>query len=212
MSIPGIVPVTALVDWNAQIHNARRGKYADPLDVARVTLSYVGKTVGRALCDIDATRRFDVTIRIYHGWHKGFQPTRNRRALISVVAETDFAALSRKTNVIIRPNIQFGDRLVAALECRLNRKLAINLPNTLRNCIKNQNEEEEKMVDTALVADVVTLAHQEPSSWLMVLGEDDDLLPGLFTAEAFGTSRSGRVALVRERNGGAFFDLNGLRV
>ena len=32
------------------------------------------------------------------------------------------------------------------------------------------------MVDTALVADVVTQAHQDPDRWIIVITEDDDLI------------------------------------
>ncbi len=112
-------PVTAFIDWNAQIHNVRlSGK--DAPTVAERTLDYVGRMIGRALSGIDSSKRFDVSIRIYHGWRRGFEPTANRRALVTAAAGTDFISLSRKASVAIRPDLGYGDRMLSALDIRLH--------------------------------------------------------------------------------------------
>ena len=47
------------------------------------------------------------------------------------------------------------------------------------------------MVDTALASDLVYLALSDTNSWLMVVGQDRDLVPALYVAEAAvdGTER-----------------------
>jgi hypothetical protein len=47
------------------------------------------------------------------------------------------------------------------------------------------------MVDTALVADLLYLAMENDRSWLVVVAQDADLVPGILTAEGIfhGTDR-----------------------
>lgn len=47
------------------------------------------------------------------------------------------------------------------------------------------------MVDTALVSDLIFLAMEDDGSWLIVVGQDADLVPGILTAEGLlqGTDR-----------------------
>lgn len=49
----------------------------------------------------------------------------------------------------------------------------------------------EKMVDTALVSDLIYLAMEDDRSWLIVVGQDADLIPGILTVEGLldGTDR-----------------------
>ena len=51
----------------------------------------------------------------------------------------------------------------------------------------------EKMVDTALVADLLGLAMRKQADHYVVVSDDDDMLPGLFAAEAAGA----RVRMLR---------------
>ncbi len=198
--------VMALVDWNSQIHAARSGR-APEVELGKRTLDYVGRTIGRTLDRVRADARFDVTLRLYHGWHKGFEVTARRRAMTTVIADTDFTALSCKRNVSIRDTVQFGDRLNSALNSRIHTRLNCHLPNTLRNELGLGGDVEEKMVDTAIASDIVDIAHREPSNWILVLGEDDDLVPPLFVAEPMVTAHNGNILLVRGRSGEPFLKL-----
>lgn len=204
------IRVTAFVDWNSQIHDsAPEGSEARV--VAERTLEHVSRKVGRALRSIDRTGRFDVSFRVYHGWHKGFEPTANRRALMTAIAGADFLAISTQPNVAIRPEVSYGDRLISALDARLHVRLGIHLPATLREG-RRFDELEEKMVDTAIAADVVDLAHREPNTWIVVLADDDDLVPPIFAAEAIRHPSQGRTILLRKRPQGSFLKLDGLLV
>lgn len=189
--------VTAFVDWNAQIHLARVDRKADPLSVARVVFKKTAKRIANCLSLLEPNRRFSVSMRLYHGWHKGYEPTANRKAAQRVISETDFAAISQRANVIFIPEVEFGDCLLAACPERSHSKLAIQLPNTLRE--QGKKTHEEKMVDTALAADVVFSAHQSSSDWILVAAEDDDLVPPLFIAEAMIKAKGARVLLLRSR-------------
>lgn len=198
--------VVALVDWNSQIHAARPG-IGSEIELAKRTLDYVGRVIGRALSQTRLDTRFDVSLRLYHGWHKGFEATARRRAMTTVIAETDFVALSCKGNVSIRDNVQFGDQLNSASSTRFHTRLNCHLPNTLRNVSGPGGEVEEKMVDTAIASDIVDIAHREPSNWILVLGEDDDLVPPLLVAEPMVAAHNGNILLVRRRSGEPFLKL-----
>ena len=215
MTVPplsGIATVTAFIDWNSQIHAAAPKENADPIAVCGTTLRYVGRAIGKALNDAEANLRYDVTLRIYHGWYKGFEPSVRRKALIPVFASTDFPALSMRANVVIRPNPHFGDLLLSALPLRLHPHLNCHLPNTLRRNTIDKSEIEEKMVDSAIASEVVDLAHREPNRWLVVVGDDDDLVPPIFVAEGARGAGAGRVLLLRNRPDTPFLKLDDLRI
>lgn len=178
--------------------------------MAERTLAYVGREIGRILRNVKPDERYDVSLRVYHGWHRGFEPTDNRRAIATAAAATDFATLSNKPNIAIRPELAYGDRLLSALDPRLHARRGIHLPNTQRR--GRHDELEEKMVDTAIASDVVDFAHREPDDWIIVMGDDDDLVPAVYTAEAVQSGRAGRVILARERSGGPFLKLDGILV
>lgn len=211
MSTLGITPATAFIDWNAQIHSANPGR-GDPKFIAERTLDLVGRRISRALSSVDAFTRFDVSMRFYHGWHRGFEPTANWRALVSVAAGADFSAMSIRPNVSLRAEISYGNRLLSALDKRLHPRLGIHLPNTLRpdTRISVRKELIEKMVDTAMASDVVDVAHRDRVRWIVVVGNDDDLVPAVLAAEGIRARADGRVLLLRNRPSGPFLRLDGI--
>jgi hypothetical protein len=208
---PRITTVTAFIDWNSQIHAARAAAGVSPVELGHHTLRYVGRVIGRVLASIDNTARFDVTLRLYHGWYRGFAPTPRRRAMTEVFAAADFPTLSNQTNVVIRSALNFGDALLSATSARFHPKLGCHIPNTLRKDLIDKGEIEEKMVDTAIASEFVDLAHREPERWLMLIGEDDDLVPPTYVAEGIRGGQGGKVLLVRNRNDTPFLKLNQLR-
>lgn len=204
----GIVEVTALIDWNSQIYNASPGE-VDEVELAKRTLLYVGRYIGRLLNGKGDKFRFAVNLRLYHGWLKGFEPTSRRKAVRNALAEIDFAALSEKANVSIKPDVEFGHKLVSAKSDRLHVKLDCHLPNTLRKVNGAQDLTEEKLVDTALAADLVDLAHRDSGQWLVVMGEDDDLIAPVYVAEAVlaEKGKGGCVMFARRRKSEKFYYL-----
>lgn len=189
--------VTAFIDWNSQLLLTRRLPETDPESAAETAFRYTTRRIARCLAEIDPSKRFRVMMRLYHGWHKGYEPTVNRKAAQVVVGRADYAALSQRVNVVFSPNVEFGDKLASALDRRLHRRLGIHLPNTVRR--RFDDDFEEKMVDTALAADVVEIAHREAADWIVVVTEDDDLIPAIYVAEAALVASDARVVLLRKR-------------
>lgn len=200
-----IVNVVAFIDWNAQLLLTKRDITADPEGAAEAAFRHTTRRIARCLDEIDPSKRFRVKIRLYHGWHKGYEPMPNRKAVQVVLAKADYAALSQRPNVIFSPDIEFGDRLASALDRRLHRGLAIHLPNTARR--RFANDFEEKMVDTALASDVVSTAYRDSADWIVLVGEDDDLIPPAYVAEA-ALGAAARVVLLRKRTQASMMPLD----
>ncbi|WP_157510334.1 hypothetical protein [Lysobacter sp. Root559] len=200
------VRVVAFIDWNSQLLAYSNG--AAPIDAARRVFEKVSRNVARSLAGEFPASRFVVDLRLYHGWHKGFEPTANRKAIVQVVSSADFPTLSpRPTNVIFSGDVRYGDCLLVALERRIHGRLGIHLPNTLRSQDR-RGEFTEKMVDTALASDLVAHAARDRSSWLMVVAEDDDFIPPLFAAEALFAGSKSNVVLLRKRTASPFYNLD----
>lgn len=121
--------------------------------------------------------------RIYHGWHRGVTATDDRRAWEEAVGEL---RPLRTKSVSYLPDIAFGDRLL----CGGDR---VPLRDTLRT--RDDGVDQQKMVDTALVSDLLSYCRaesaafrrgEEPKSMALVIADDDDVLPGSFVAERWG--------------------------
>jgi hypothetical protein len=203
--------VSCFVDWNSQLLRTGIDSESAPVDAARAAFNYVTRRVARCLAIADKDAKFQVNLRLYHGWRKGYEPTSNLKAVRQVISQTDFVSLSVKPTVVFSGEIGFGDCLIAALPSRMHAKLAIHLPNTLRS--RGDLGWEEKMVDTAMAADMVVRAYQERADWVVLVTEDDDLVPALFAVEAIIDARSARALLLSSRAlGGKFLNLSDLQV
>lgn len=205
-----IQTVSAFVDWNSQIHLSGDKRQRDPIVTAEMVLRKTAARIAKCLAQADEHGRFKVQLRLYHGWHKGYHPTDNRKAITTVLAATDYADLSPLRNIVFASNVAYGDCLLHALSCRLHDRLGIHLPNTLQV----QNERlGEKMVDTALAADVVSSAATQTDEWILVVAEDDDLVPPVFTAEALLSSHASKVLMLQSRRrSGNFLKLENIMV
>lgn len=192
------ISVTALIDWKSQMHNCGADKFNDRIEQATRTLQRTASALSKALHHLDKTSRYKVTLRLYHGWSKGYQWTPNRSAVVTAIAQTDFSTISRFPNVVFNPEVSYGDLLLSGLPHRILKSRNIHLPGTLRD--RGGDNVGEKMVDTALASDLLSLAFSEPKDWSIVLAEDDDLVPPIFTAEAWKDRHGGKVYLLRKRS------------
>jgi hypothetical protein len=154
--LSAVCPVVAFVDWNSQLRLGSSEVDSPTVDVARIAFKATSRRIADCLSKVAPTLQFRVSLRLYHGWHKGFQPTERLKAIRNVVAATDFAILSNRPNVAFTGDVSYGDRLLGALQTRLNQACGLHLPNTLRD--RGDGREEEKMVDTALAADLIVSA------------------------------------------------------
>lgn len=123
-----------------------------------------------------------VKSRIYHGWHRGRTPTDDRRIWEDARASFRPYKVARASYL---PDIEFGDRLL----CGGNR---MPLLDTVRN---TDGEDRQKMIDTAIVSDLLYTARSEsaafgrgiePSVMALLIADDDDILPGAIMSEAWG--------------------------
>ncbi len=205
------VSVTAFVDWQSQMYNWRLVTSSlEDEHKASLVLERTSRMIARSLTSFDGTGRYQVSLRLYHGWTKGYQDMPNRLAVRRAVAATDFSELSRSQIVVINSNVGYGDTLLTARTERLYAPKGIHLPGTVR--IRDRaGRREEKMVDTALASDLLSLARSDPADWSIVLAEDDDLVPPIFTAEAWKAAAGGRVLLLQKRiPTGRIVNLDGL--
>jgi hypothetical protein len=124
---------------------------------------------------------FNVNMRIYHGWYRGQTKTPDRLDLQNVI---ESVLLPRVDRVTFSPDIDYGDRLLSDGRRRIY--------DTLRK--RDEDDEfEQKMIDTAMVSDLLEFVRRNRQSLAVVVADDDDLLPGVFTADAWG----GNVILAR---------------
>ena len=196
--------VEALVDWNSQFHLVRGGQHdSDSTALSQLVLKSVCRRVSKCLVGSEPNGRFEVHLRAYHGWYNGYQPTPRRKAALQAQAgdpndpsDTGLLGYSPRREVIFR-SFAFGDKLLYALDRRLHVRLDCHLPGTLR---RHGDRYEEKMVDTALASDLVYLALNEADSWLVVVGEDRDLVPALYVAEAAAHGTGRRVFFLAQKN------------
>ena len=173
-----IVDVVAFVDWNAQLLLTKKDCTADPEGAAEAAFKQTARRIARCLDSVVAHRRFRVAAKL-------------------VLVKTDFAALSQRSNVVFSPLVEFGDYLLHAATSRLHPKLNCHLPNTVRS--RHGSEIEEKMVDTALAADVVACAHRDSKNWIVVVTEDDDLIPPVYAAELALSGTHARVIILQKK-------------
>lgn len=116
------------------------------------------------------------TMRIYHGWHRGKTKTAERNAFDRLVPAEAFAR--RIGSISFAPEVYLVDQLL----CGGPRSVLLD---TLRRREPDQ-EEEQKMVDTAIVSDLLHFVRTNSGEVAIVVGDDDDLLPGVITASAWG--------------------------
>lgn len=120
--------------------------------------------------------------RIYHGWHRGLTPTPDRR--IWQEASLSFRSFTT-AKVSYLPDVAFGNELICGGQ-------RMPIYDTLRNL---EGVDRQKLVDTALVADILCFARTESAGFAgkrerhslgVIVADDDDILAGAFVAERWG--------------------------
>lgn len=191
--------VHVLIDWNSELKALRHSAEGDEAAVARQALKHVCRDVGRLLLNEIGKAALFLHLRAYHGWRKGYEPTPRRLGLEQArrffspndPEDRGLSAYSRYPSQAVR-SLEFGDRLLGAREERLcgqGNQRDHHLPFTLQD--SPTGVPAEKMVDTAITADLIHLASEDDGSWLVVVGQDADLVPGILAADGIlhGTDR-----------------------
>lgn len=189
-------PAHILIDWNSELRALAGRSERDSSRVARLALKQICRRVGKLLNEKASGEAFFLYLHAYHGWRTNSAPTARRLALEAARVfnpnnpeDRGLSEYSPRPSQVVR-DLHFGDRLLGARAVRLCGKgRDHHLPSTLQH--DRRGVLGEKMVDTALVSDLIHLAMEEDRSWLVVVGEDADLVPGILTAEGLldGTDR-----------------------
>ena len=198
MAYNPIHSVIGFVDWHtAVIASGARTRHRRPDAVALTALQHVERIVSDHLCGSGVKTTFRVRLRLYAGWHSGKTPTDYLQGIDKVIG-----GYARRNRPYRHGRVTFeggslgirlGNRL-ATVPRRLVRGHDVHFLDTLRH---RAGTPEEKMVDTALAVDLLALASRKEADRYMVVSDDDDMLPGVFAAEAAGAaanmlSRPGR--------------------
>jgi len=167
-----IVRVSVLVDW----HNTEAAMRSDISDrrPRRIQdiISRIQGNVADALKRRDSTVRYRASMRFYHGWHVDNHPTQIRLEFDRLSESESFA---RTIGIVsFTPEIRFGNELA----CDTSR-------NPLFSTSRSQGQ---KMVDTALSCDLLFLLRSGLAELAVIVSDDDDFIPAVFTAEAWGLS------------------------
>ena len=175
------------VDWHtAVIASGAAVRSGRPATIAETALRHVERVVSDCLNASAAGAKFEVRLRLYAGWHTG----KTRTAYFHGISKV-MGAYASKVRIYHEGRVTFragngGIRLGNTLACvprRRARKHDVHLLDTLRS---REGRLEEKMVDTALVVDLLGLANRKEADRYLVVSDDDDMLPGVLAAEAVG--------------------------
>lgn len=175
------------------MHASGAARRKRPDAVARRAIEHVERVVSDYLRSADGSR-YRVRLRLYAGWHEG--TTRTDRFQGVAAIRSNYASRVRTYRggrvefLGGDDGVQIGSRLACAASGRLVRKHGVHLLDTLR---RRDGKPTEKMVDTALVADLLGLAIRKAADRYVVVSDDDDMLPGVFAAEAAGA----RIGMLR---------------
>lgn len=154
--------------------------------IAQKSLVHVERVVSDYLRDSRADSRFRVRLRVYSGWHSGTTPTDYHRGITRVIGSYASKTRPYHNNRIIfeagYEGIQLGNRL-AVVQGRMAPRHGVHFLDTLRH---HDGTPHEKTVDTALAIDLLGLANRRSADHYIVVSDDDDMLPGIFAAEATG--------------------------
>ena len=185
------------VDWHTAViaSGAAIGPKRAEL-VAQKALAHVERVLSDYLHNSGPGSKFRVQLRLYSGWHSGMTPTDYLQGIAKLMRAYASRPRPYHDNRIVfeagSEGLQLGNRL-AFVAGRIVPKHGVHFLDTLRY---RDRTPYEKMADTALAVDLLGLASQRAADQYIVISDDDDMLPGLFAAEAAGAnakmlSRSG---------------------
>ncbi|WP_400087169.1 hypothetical protein [Yoonia sp. R78084] len=211
-----------LVDWWGQARSVFfANRNASPGHCSETTLRNVEAVVETALnLEKVQPERWDVSFRLYAGWMSGTKPT---SILNDYQSLKDGYAKRRRIGSLLKSalflpatiGLDRGDRLLADKSGkRLEKRSSTHFPFTARvecGCPLCEHMGKkapdgfvcerfmEKQVDTALVADAISLSIDSEKSKILIVSNDDDMMPALIAGESLGGDIS-LINTVRKRH------------
>lgn len=176
MSRGKVVRVKTFIDWDSARRLVKPSLRPGRSSLSLKSMMEVQDYIAELLMEYDNTNIYRIDYRVYHGWHRGKTKTDDYREFeeISINKELN----RRLGNCAFAPEISFGNILL----CGGKRS---QLFDTLRRR-QDDDKDEQKMVDTALVSDLLMSVKTDRDAIHIVIGDDDDLIPGVITAESWG--------------------------
>lgn len=167
---PKLTRACVFVDWHNVEANNRLPTASRLSKRFEYAVFQIQETVANTLKHRDSTVRYRATLRLYHGWHRGLSPT-DARVVFETLNMTE--SFGRTIGLVsFAPEIRFGNELA----CDTRR-------NPLLNTARAQGQ---KMVDTAIACDLLFMLHTGLANVGIIVSDDDDFIPAVFTAEAWG--------------------------
>lgn len=171
------------LDWDTARRIGPAGRVQD-FDLKRAArqieqvFSALQEIIASHLTALDPKSLFRVRWRLYHGWYSGKSKT------------FDYLAVNmflREASTIVIKNVSFGNDVEVATSMLIGGQ-RMPLYDSLRQLEEPDGTKviRQKMVDTSLVCDLLQSSRSARDDIHLVYGNDDDLLPGVFAAEAWG--------------------------
>ncbi|MCQ9156706.1 hypothetical protein [Acidomonas methanolica] len=179
-----IVPCSGI--QTADVNRAAR-------EIEQVFVSLQG-IIASHLTALDAKSLFRVRWRLYHGWYSGKSKTFDYRAIDRFLQDAGTIAIK---------NVSFGNDIEVAASMLIGGK-RMPLYDTVRQREEPDGKKKirQKMVDTSLICDLLQSSRTARDDIHLIYGNDDDLLPGIFAAEAWGVN----VHMYRPDHGSKYLD------
>lgn len=165
-----LIRASVLVDWHNTELIMRNTALADRHRFIQYVLLRIQEEAASVLKRRDATVRYRATVRLYHGWHVEDRAT-DIRLQFDRLANVEF--FGRTVGIVsFNPEFKFGNELACE---------------TPRNPIFSTSRPQgQKMVDTAIICDLLYLLGTRAADVGLIVSDDDDFIPAVFTAEAWG--------------------------
>lgn len=170
MSKFSLVRAGVFVDWHNAESNARKLFVTHHHRHFQNVIFRIQEAVAKILKKRDSTVKYRATLRLYHGWHHADRPTESR-VRFETLNQTE--SFGRTIGLVsFAPEIKFGNELAC---------------DTPRNPLFNTSRAQgQKMVDTAVACDLLYMLRTGLTDVGIIVSDDDDFVPAIFTAEAWG--------------------------
>lgn len=191
-----IANVLIFIDWDSARRVATDYIKKEKDRTIDAIFKILSENIEKHIQTIKIAKAYNVTWRIYHGWHKGKEKTPDRVEFESYVANATSWRINKTSFSTI---YDYGNILL----CNSNR---MPIFNTLRPREKD-GIPEQKMVDTAIACDMMHAIRFHFFDIGVIIADDDDMVPIIFSAEAWEANIK---LLTRRENFGKMQNTKGL--
>lgn len=170
----GLIKVVVYIDWDT-VRRLDKTKRNDTRGINYV-FEVLRPEISSTLNKIDKHAKYRVYWRIYHGWHQGSTKTEDRKIF-------DQYTLTASSTTIANTSFGTDFSFSGDMACGSKRSPVLDTMRTNRQ----SGEKNQKMVDTLLACDLLHLARSKYYGVHIVVANDDDIIPAIFTAEAWNS-------------------------